>query len=525
MTDDEIIVKLGEIYTRRAEGNTDTTELYRAITNPNLQLYGAPILHFAASKADPNGIRELLLKGADPAGEDSLGANALHALAYDSNSSAGSREDIRESAVLLADAGVSTLKRNSDDRTCVFTAAEKGASEIIAVLAERKKKLDITGPEGGTPLHGACEYAKLVARSFFNYALPDYEKAMADPASSESTLKFRAEQYDGEKASVDRYFEVVRILVEAGVDPDRKDRYGKSAKELAFDCKDSRIAAVLNGTYDSNATEGLNTKGMNLAQAVGRSDYEALAAIIEAGADPNAAHGVEESAGGISLGGKLPLAIACELLDNKAAKMLLDAGADPNLKDSQGNTPLAYATSVNAAVRANDSVFKNSVVESLVKDQTEKGLSLDAPVDNEGNTLLTKAAKMIDTARGYGGSTLPGRLLTALLRSGADSNSADHNRVTSLMAACAVRGRYGEDAQLALLEKGANVSAADDKGRTPLMYAASNYDRITGRNMAEMLFEFGDPDVLAVGNDRKGALDIATEKNNEEFVKYILTKI
>ncbi|MDR3205914.1 MAG: ankyrin repeat domain-containing protein, partial [Candidatus Methanoplasma sp.] len=158
-------------------------------------------------------------------------------------------------------------------------------------------------------------------------------------------------------------------------------------------------------------------------------------------------------------------------------------------------------------------------------DQAEKGLDLNAAVDIVGNTLLILAAKKIGAARGYNSSTLPGRFLTVLLRSGADPNAADNNRVTPLMAACGTRGRDGEDAQLVLLEKGAGVSATDDKGRTPLMYAAGNGNTISGRNMAEMLFEFGDPLPAAVGNDRKSALDIAVEANNEELVKYLLTKL
>ena len=43
--------------------------------------------------------------------------------------------------------------------------------------------------------------------------------------------------------------------------------------------------------------------------------------------------------------------------------------------------------------------------------------------------------------------------------------------------------------------------------------------------MAELLFDFGDPKLEHVNNEGKSVLEIATDLNNEEFVKFLLTKM
>lgn len=57
------------------------------------------------------------------------------------------------------------------------------------------------------------------------------------------------------------------------------------------------------------------------------------------------------------------------------------------------------------------------------------------------------------------------------------------------------------------------------------MYAARNRNANSGKEMAELLFDFGDPKLEHVNNEGKSALEIATELNNEEFVKFLLTKM
>jgi len=63
------------------------------------------------------------------------------------------------------------------------------------------------------------------------------------------------------------------------------------------------------------------------------------------------------------------------------------------------------------------------------------------------------------------------------------------------------------------------------KDSISLIYAAKNRNANSGKEMAELLFDFGDPKLEHVNNEGKSALEIATELNNEEFVKFLLTKM
>ena len=56
-------------------------------------------------------------------------------------------------------------------------------------------------------------------------------------------------------------------------------------------------------------------------------------------------------------------------------------------------------------------------------------------------------------------------------------------------------------------------------------YAARNRNLNIGKEMAELLFDFGDPKLEHVNNEGKSALEIVTDLNNEEFVKFLLTKM
>lgn len=173
-------------------------------------------------------------------------------------------------------------------------------------------------------------------------------------------------------------------------------------------------------------------------------DLQQLKNLVRAGADPNKK----------DYDGRSPLHLAASRGYEDIAQFLIQEGVDINVADNFGNTPLLEA-------------IKNGqehVASLLVKE----GASLQ--IDNAGSFLCTVVAK--------GDSDHLRRLLTT----GIDPNSRDYDQRTPLHVA-ASQGLYLM-ARL-LLDAGANVSAKDRWGNTPL-----DEGRISGnKNMMDLLEE------------------------------------
>jgi ankyrin repeat protein len=515
----------GRIVTRiweAAHRHEDTSDLYHELSDPNYVHDGRHVLLHAAEHGDARGIEVLLGSGADVSAQDVLGNNALHVLAKMSDDRIPDT-DVRRSAELLVDAGVSPLKKNSDGRTCAFVAAMVGSAEVISVLVGKKKNVDLACRDGDTPLHVACDRARFPAKTLFDHVLPEYQRTIDDPSVPEHAKQSAVEEYEHAKARTDDYFRTVRLLLEGGADPDRKNDRGRSPKDLALNCKDPRIAALLEGTYKEDEMQ--DRKGMTAVEAVLRRDHTALKSILGSGGDANEAYGREESMRGLDLNGKTPLAVACALLDEESVRILSEHGADPDLKGNDGMTPLANCLTTAGETNANDGVFERKVIESIVGSLKNHGSNINAEADATGRTVLNIAAGSIDSSKGYKNTSLAGRFVEVLLHSGANPNLADNRGITPLMHVSASGTTCSEDLQLLLLENGAIVSVRDSEGRTPLIYAAGNPKHSVGRAMAEMLFEFGDPHIDAVGNDGRTALDITADSGNEPLLNYLLGKL
>jgi ankyrin repeat protein len=517
----EIIQAIGRCY-RGNDSQTaaDIEPLYRAVPVDAVYL-DEPVLWYAAQHADHVGIKILIEAGADAAEQDQYGRNALHRLAYEDSRSYAPWADVKQAAALLAEAGASALRKNSDGLTCVHIAAEHEGLDIIRALAEAGKKLDLPNKNGETALHLACDRAVRAAESFYKYAKPAYDKAMAETTDGSEyqerelsrKRESQKENHDREWGKVELHFQMIKCLIEAGLDPDQPDNYGATPKQVAFDCMDIRVPALLEGSYsegdeqDDEKRLSMLAKGMNLMQAAEKQDYDAVEALLKLGADPNELCGEELRHYGLSLQGKAPLALACSIPDKRLALLLLEYGANPCEKDADEKLPLYYC------FRAR----KYDVNEEILKVMLEKGLDINAEADGQGNTLLNTALRNTDSDMS--------RYINRILRLKANPDIADNDGVTPLMRACGEQSDYIEDVQIALMEAGADVGAQDKRGYTPLMYAAGNSGHALAKTLSGLLFEFGDPKPDAAGNDGQTALAIASEHNNENLVNFLLTKI
>ncbi|QQO08786.1 ankyrin repeat domain-containing protein [Breznakiella homolactica] len=535
--DNDIMNEISSSYRDRNSTAEGTAALYGKLEDPNFQYLSYPVLIYAAEHADAAGIEALLAAGADAAYQSEYNYNALHRMAYKNTSDYAYWADEKKAAELLLNAGTSVLRKDVDGVTPTYIAAERGKYKMLEAIKEAGKKMDFPGKNGESPLHIACDRAVRSAESFYKYTKPRYDEAMAKESDGNEfndrmladRQKSAQEQYDRDWEEVERYFKTIQLLLDAGLDPDQKNNYGTTPKEIAFECRDIRVPALLAGTYTEGAENDENTrlemlaKGMNLMQAVEKRDHEAVEALLKLGADPNEFYGEELRHVSIPLMGKVPLSLACVLLDTRLIGLLLDHGANPVLKDSEGKIPLMYCFSVGVGV--NHTTFQNKVIETIMKAMTDKGLTVNGEADDGGNTLLNTVCRRVDRATGYNSNTLEGTFIRELLRYKADPNIPNNAGQTPLMWVCQGGSGYMEDIQISLLEAGADVAARDKEGNTPLIYAAQNRNKTMAKTMSEMLFEFGDPKPDTVNNDGKSALAFATEQDNEPLVNFLLTKV
>lgn len=443
------------------------------------------LLHIAAEHGDSLAIEILLNKGIDANIEDRDAMRPLHYLAK-SKKHINNGEERAKCAELLLNAKASVLRKDHIGRTAVVIAAQNGYYDILKVFIDRGLKLSLTDSDGDNALHMACLY------------FSDYDK-------------------DDEE----RYFKTVKCLLEAGLDPTEKNNNGKTAIDIATKGHNKKLIALLSGSYDEENPNELLVQagGLSLHMAIEKKDHEAINALIKLGADVNAFSEEKDTL----FKEMTPLGIAFYIFDEESVKALLQAGADVNLKTNEGNNVLGE---ILGYMKDNYFSFnKIPLIEELLKLLLDNGLKINDTVDSKGNTAFIKACKSLDENGFHNGKTLAGVIAKFLLKENCDVNCNNLDGQTALMFLCASRNIEAQDLQIQVLEAGADVGVVDKNGNTPLIYAAQNRNVNMGKEMAELLFDFGDPKLGHVNNDGKSALEIATDLNNEEFIKFLLIKM
>jgi ankyrin repeat protein len=196
--------------------------------------------------------------------------------------------------------------------------------------------------------------------------------------------------------------------------------------------------------------------------------------LIDSGADPNQRN----------LQGSTALFLAIESNRTRVVETLLDAGAKPDLPGRAGVSPISAAA------------YQGSL--STVELLLERGAD-PLQADTTGKTPIVYAA-----ARGFS------EIVERLLETGIDVNAHYGNDLTLLMWAAGhaddVPEQDGVDLVRSLIEKGARIDAADNRGRTALMIAAEQGHGA----IASALIEAGADRTLR-DKDGKTAADLASD--------------
>jgi len=221
-----------------------------------------------------------------------------------------------------------------------------------------------------------------------------------------------------------------------------------------------------------------------LADAVERSDKQAISSLLKQHADVNAAQS----------DGATALHWAAYLNDAETTALLLRAGAKVNARNDLGVTPLALAAQQGGA----------AVIEQLIKAGAAPNDSVNFV--NAGETPMMHAARSgsVDAVK-------------TLARAGANVNAKETwNGQTALMWAAA-EGRA--PVVETLLEFGADIHARSNAGTTPFMFAVRKGDLNSvramlakGADVNEKRPDLATPLLVAIVNGYEDLVDLLLDK-------------
>lgn len=251
--------------------------------------------------------------------------------------------------------------------------------------------------------------------------------------------------------------EVVKLFLDAGIDPNKEDLRGRTALSIAVEYGYIELTRLLLD-YGAKPNKELLFKVIDICTA--RNGYynaEECKEFIELFI------GILSEAEYVNkkvLFGKALLLINRvwnssseeeELLREKriyVVKALLSAGADINAKDDSGLTALWWAVKTEYA----------DIIDLLISAGADVNIK-----NHEGITPLMIACSQNSP-----------EIAMTLISAGADVNAKSKKGVTPLMFAIDIRGKFEIDRGLitTLIARGADVNAKNEDGATPLMFAA-----------------------------------------------------
>jgi ankyrin repeat protein len=294
-------------------------------------------------------------------------------------------------------------------------------------------------------------------------------------------------------AAMARDMETVRALVREGADPNASRAYGAPALQWAVHAQDVDTAKVLlEAGADPNSRSSYGVAPLHLAVTNGNLELARL--LLEAGAEPDVA----------DASGETPLFIAARLDEVGIARLLLEHGAEADRRQSVDDeqTPLFVAAREGsvatarlllehgAEVNAQTAVGPTPTMRLPGNNTGSKGAGINrgGHPDHGVRPAIQGAKSPLVYATRHGDLAM----VQLLLEAGADIEGTDANGITPLINVLinASVASVRKDAQhfasaRYLIERGANVNAADWYGQTPLWVAidARNID-VTGYYIA-----------------------------------------
>ncbi|KAM3862137.1 uncharacterized protein ankrd50l [Diretmus argenteus] len=352
----------------------------------------------------------------------------------------------QESVKMLLDGGVCVNRIDSTDgRTLLASAAHVGYADVANLLLTRGADPLISDHQSQTPLTLVARQGHVKVLSvLLDWAKsqdPETVVRMLEHADSEGWTALRSAAWGG-------HSEVVRLLLDAGVDVDGCDGEGRTAlRAAAWGGHEEILQTLLD--YGAQVDKADREGRTALIAAAYMGHREAVEILLDHNANVNLADG----------DGRTALSVAALCVPTAAgvkgygevASLLLERGADPGHRDCDGMTPLLLA-----AYEGHE-----DIVELLL----EAGADVDETAGPDASAPAAAAVTPLLAAAAMGHIRTVGRLLFW----GAAVDGIDGEGRTALSLAAA---RGSVESVRALLDRGLDENHKDDLGWTPLHAAA-----------------------------------------------------
>jgi len=395
---------------------------------------------------DKEALRAAIKDHADVNAPEADGTSALHWAAH--------QNDL-EAVQLLLKAGASARTASRYGVTPMSEAALYGSGELVeALLKAGADPNTLTTERGDTVLMTASRAGNAGA-----------VKVLLDHGANANAKENVRGQTPLMLAAAEDHPEIVKLLIAHGADP-----------KVRSNDRDTTPPKLMAGTPAAPISRGGLTA---LVFAARQGSIESANALIDAGAEINQG----------DADGNNPLLVAILNNHDELAQILIDKGADVNAANKDGRAPLFAAVDAHDVdwsdrplVKETDKVTSLDVVKSLIEHKANVNAQLTAvsiikkaAQDSPDRTLGVGATPFMRAARS--GDV---EVMKLLLDHGADPKLANKDGVTALSVAAGIgytdsnRGTEPQalDAVKLCVSLGLDVNAATDKGETAMHGAA-----------------------------------------------------
>ena len=453
-------------------------------------------LHAACVQENTQNVQTLLDAETDVNHASSAGHTPLH-IAVSKN--------CIDIITLLLDQRADVNGINSCHETPLHIAVDKGEEPIIQKLLSWKADPSLKDAVGNTSLHLAVK--KEEAKPGFIKAgasvnISDWSpfpscysscniqlvQAIIDHGAHVNVMNNRR-QTALWFACCSGQVEFVKILLNAGADPNIADKNGESCLHAAVygSCNAETIQNLIDHGASVNAVNGDGATALLLA--CGSAKSATVDVLLKAKADPNlpdtdgdaslhaatAANCSKETLqeiikyGGnvnaVNKRGRTALLLNCSYGQMDSVQVLLGAGADPNITDEIGYSCIFAAV---------DGRCSKDTLQTLI----DHGANIDTKRKDGTNALLCACR------------TGQSESVKFLLEEGANVNVTKPDGNTCLHVA--VKGNCNKEALQKCIENGTSINAMNNEGKTALIFACESAQ--TG-SVALLLKEGGDPNI------------------------------